>query len=127
MTIPDTTNGWPVTSIGNYPFIDCSSLTTITVATGNSVYSSLAGVLFNSTQTTLIQYPEGEAGSYTIPTSVTSIGDGAFAACSSLTSVVIPSRVTSIGDEAFSYCTGLMGIYFQGNPPKPWLLCVLPR
>ena len=37
--------------------------------------------------------------------SVTSIGDGAFHNCSSLTSVTIPNRVTSIGYMAFAYCS----------------------
>ena len=64
----------------------------------NSVYSSVDGVLFNKSQTTLIQYPGGKAGSYTIPNSVTSIGDYAFSGCTSLTSVTIPNSVTSIGD-----------------------------
>ena len=43
----------------------------------NSVYSSVDGVLFDKSQTTLIQCPGGKAGSYTIPNSVTSIGDDA--------------------------------------------------
>ena len=41
----------------------------------NPVYTSVDGVLFNKSQTTLIQCPAGKAGSYTIPNSVTSIGD----------------------------------------------------
>jgi hypothetical protein len=49
-------------------------------------------VLFNKNQTTLIQYPWGNANiSYTIPNSVTSIGVGSFAGCSSLTSIIIPT------------------------------------
>ena len=82
----------------------------ITVDALNSVYSSVDGVLFNKSQTTLIQYPGGKAGSYTIPNSVTSIGDCAFDGCTSLTSVTIPNSVTSIGDCAFDYCTSLTSV-----------------
>jgi len=59
----------------------------------NSFYSSVDGVLFNKSQTTLIQYPGGKAGAYIIPGSVTSIGI-AFSRCTNLTSVTIPSSVT---------------------------------
>ena len=48
---------------------------------------------------------------YTIPSSVTSIGVSAFASCTSLTSVTIPSSVTSIGVSAFVSCTRLTDIY----------------
>ena len=42
--------------------------------------------------------------------SVTSIGDGAFRYCSSLTSVTIPNSVTSIGNFAFNECSGLTSV-----------------
>ena len=45
--------------------------------------------------------------SVTIPNSVTSIGNYAFFNCSGLTSVTIPNSVTSIGEFAFAYCSGL--------------------
>ena len=54
----------------------------------------------------LCQY-YGSETSVTIPSSVTSIGDAAFAYCSWLTSVTIPSSVTNIGDEAFYGCESL--------------------
>jgi len=47
--------------------------------------------------------------SVTIPNSVTSIGGGAFTACSGLTTLTIGSGVTSIGDYAFSNCPVLTG------------------
>ena len=48
--------------------------------------------------------------SITIPNSVTSIGDIAFARCSGLTSITIPNSVTSIGYSAFSNCSGLTSV-----------------
>ena len=66
--------------------------------TNNSFYSSVNGVLFDKNQFTLIEFPGGVGGSYTIPGSVTSIGSDAFVSCTNLTSVTIPGSVTNIGD-----------------------------
>ena len=62
----------------------------------NPDYSSLDGVLFDKSQIMLIQCPGGKT-SYTIPDSVTSIGDRGFEGCTSLTNVTIGNSVTSIG------------------------------
>ena len=105
VTIPDS-----VTRIGEYAFSDCASLTGIWVAEGNSHYSSdVFGVLFNKDKTTLVQCP-GAFAAYAIPDSVTSIGEYAFGNCKSLTSVTIPDSVTSIGDGAFAGCRSLTSV-----------------
>ena len=68
-------------------------------------------MLFNKEQTTIIQYPAGnQRDTYTIPDSVTNIGDAAFIYCTRLTDVTIPDSVTDIEYNAFSGCTGLTSI-----------------
>jgi glucuronoarabinoxylan endo-1,4-beta-xylanase len=112
VTIPGS-----VTNIGFVAFGNCTSLTTITVATNNPAYSSVAGVLFNQNQTTLITYPAGKGGtSYTIPSSVTGIADYGFYDNTNLTSVTVPYNVTSL-EGAFTYCPSLTSVYFGGNAP----------
>ncbi|MDR0603122.1 MAG: leucine-rich repeat domain-containing protein [Bacteroidales bacterium] len=105
VTIPNS-----VTSIDVWAFEGCSGLTSISVDANNTSYSSNSGVLFDKAQTTLISCPAGKTGNYTIPNSVTSIGNSAFYYCSGLTSVTIPNSVTSIGYWAFRNCSGLTSV-----------------
>ncbi len=107
VTIPNS-----VTTIGDDAFRYCDSLTSITVDSENPAYSSDSrGVFFNKDKTVLIQYPQrNTATTYTIPESVTTIGDSAFYACQKLTSVTIPKSVTTIGEYAFCRCNYLTNI-----------------
>ena len=117
-----------VTTIGNSAFCECNSLTSITIPCsvvtiignpfdhwyGNLYNESKAfiyedHVLFNKNKTTLIAY-RAEETNYTIPNSVTTIGEGAFSGCESLTSINIPNSVTTIGNYAFCGCTSLTSI-----------------
>ena len=108
VTIPDS-----VTTIGHDAFSDCAAF--VDVAQDNPNYCSLDGVLFNKDKSTLIAYPGGKSGAYTIPDSVTSIGNHAFFYCDSLTSVTIPDSVTTIGYGAFHYCLSLTSVTIPDN------------
>ena len=95
--IPDS-----VTIIDECVFAECTSLTSIDIPDGNENYISVDGVLFNKDKTELICYPAAKSGStYTIPDSVTSIGECAFLDCRGLTSITIPDNITRIGAGAF--------------------------
>ena len=70
----------------------------------NPNYSSKKGVLYNKDKSALICYPEGKAGPFSIPESVTTIEKHAFSRCLSLTSLTIPNSINFIGKYAFSNC-----------------------
>ena len=87
-----------VTSIGDYAFDECTSLTSIEIP--NSVTSIGGRAFYHCSSLTSIE----------IPNSVTSIGNHAFLECTSLTSIEIPNSVTSIGNYAFYGCSSLTSI-----------------
>jgi hypothetical protein len=89
-----------------FGFVKCP----INVDVNNPSYSSKDGVLFNKTQTSLIQCPASKTGAYTIPSSVISIETYAFNYCELLTSLTIPNSVNNIKDGAFYNCSGLTSI-----------------
>ena len=103
-----------VTTIGDSAFAFSMALTSILVATANANYSSVDGVLFDKDKTLVVQYPSGiSAMSYSIPSTVTSIGTSAFRG-SSFTSITIPPSVTSIGEAAFGG-SQLTSVVFDGT------------
>ena len=100
--IPDS-----VTSIDEYVFSGCVKLEKINVASGNTKYSSVDGMLYNKSKTILLVCPQGKRGKVMIPNTVTDISEYAFYDCSGLTEVTIPASVKQIERCAFSDCRGL--------------------
>ena len=107
-----------VTSIGEGAFTNCTELTSINIDSANEFYTSIDGVLFSKDRTTLVAYPSGRKGAYTIPSSTTKIMNEAFSFCPGLTSVVIPNGFTSIGFGIFSNCIGLKKIEIPDSVTK---------
>lgn len=109
VVIPSTTNGYPVTSIGNGAFFNgqqiYSRLTSITLPNsvtniGNSAFNSCYGL-------TNISLGAG----------VVTIGTNAFQGCNGLTNIALPASVTAIGNQAFMACVKLMAINVDAANP----------
>lgn len=102
-----------VNDIGDFAFLGCESLAYISIDSDNKFYDSrnnCNGIIETSTNTLVF------GGINTIiPDSVTCIGVGAFAGCSSLTSVVIPSSIVAIDDWIFEDCSSLVTVYYTGT------------
>jgi len=91
-------------------FAGSPNLLTIDVEEGNTVYASVEGVLMDAALITLIRFPPGRGGSYTIPEGISSIDWRAFNRCVQLESVMVPDEVETIGDGAFSGCDKLSSV-----------------
>jgi len=103
--------GSGVTTIGSYAFLHCSKLTNIAVATGNQNYCSIDCNLYSKDGKTLVQYAVGKSDtSFTVPDSVTAIGDSAFTNCTKLTSVTLGNSVITIGNDTFAGCSKLTSV-----------------
>lgn len=103
-----------VTKIGDEAFLLCGSLVEILVSGDNPAYASFDGVLFSKDKKTLVCFPRGKQGHYSIPNGVTRIGDYAFESVR-LTSVRVPMGVTDIGDFAFYACFDLNTIMIPAS------------
>lgn len=85
---------------------DCTSLVAYTIDEDNPYLSVVDGVLFNKDRTAIYSFPAGKkVDSYVIPSTVTTIGTGAFKHCS-INRLTIPISVVSVRIWAFSYVNG---------------------
>jgi len=97
VTIPDTINGRPVTSLGDMALFACPGLTSVTI--GTNVTNIGYQAFFMSAISNL-----------TLPAGLVNLGDKAFYSCTRLTNIIIPDRFTRIGDQAFYMCSSLTSV-----------------
>ena len=111
VTIPNS-----VTSIGDEAFGDCNNLREVHI-TDIAAWCRIFFGEYSSFKSNPLYYAHNLyvndilITDLMIPDGVTSIGNGAFFRCSSLTSVSIPNSVTSIGNLAFSGCNSLKAVH----------------
>lgn len=114
----------------------CTALTDINVQAGNSHYSSKDGVLLSGDGKSILWFPMGKEGEYTLPSTVTTVGDYAFRNCrietfhfvngltsigkyafynSSVKEVSLPSTVKQIPTGLFQKCADLTTVHLGKN------------
>lgn len=114
-----------LSSIGDYAFSRCSSLTSITIpkavtSLGRNAFqycTSLTNVTFEGTGLKEISYSAfNNCGltSITIPEGVETIESSAFSDDGELTSVTLPSTIKTIDAAAF-YCKKINEVHFKGD------------
>lgn len=136
LQVPDTIDGYTVSSIDDYAFPtilrsitipesvtdisgqafhSCINLKNISVLSGNPIFVFQGNALYKKDTKELICVPAGlKLTEFSIPDGITGI-NGAFRWCDSLTNVEIPDSVTSIGGYAFYRCTSLTDIIIPNS------------
>lgn len=130
-----------VASIGKNAFIGCKAVASYNVASGNTVYKSIDGVLYGQYESkySLIQYPGAKTNTtytvasgtkiiadyafgdntyltkITLPSGLETLDNFAFYNCKKLSEIVIPSSVTVFGSQSFGRCTSLKNITIPAN------------
>lgn len=127
-----------VTTISGSAFMR-SNIENFAVSEGSNSFSTDDGVLYNKSKSVLVAYPPKKSTQLMlIPSSVTTIGSGAFEGLrlqnivipdgvskiesyafqdNLLTSLIVPSSVTYLGENSFAY-NNLTSVKFMGDAPE---------
>jgi len=87
-----------LTQLGNYVFMGCSSLTSVSLPDGLTQLGY--DVFMDCSSLTSVALPDG----------LTQLGGGVFKDCSSLTSVALPDGLTQMGNYVFTGCSSLTSV-----------------
>lgn len=115
--LPQITIPASVTSIAfdRSAFGDCRHMTSMDVAEGNTVYSSMSGIVYNAAGSELLFCPaELSVETLVFPDALASIGSNAFKGNTTIKAIEFPQSLVSIGNDAFKGCTSLTALEFPG-------------
>ncbi len=121
-----------VTSLGEYVFMGCTSIKSISfpdtlTAIGACAFEGCISLTSVVVPEQITDFGRGSnfsrctnLESVVILSDVTKIADGMFYECRNMTSVVIPATVTEVGNGAFKDCQSLVSIYYGGKNETEW-------
>ena len=97
-------------TIADGAFKGLPSLSTIELAAGNTNFTVDDNVLYNKEKTKILCFPQLRAGEYTMPATITEMGDYQFYNCVNLTGVTLSNAIQTIGQYAFYSCVSLESV-----------------
>ena len=106
-----------LTHIGSYAFFGCRSLTEVHIKD----MEAWCKITFGESHSNPLYYAKHlymngqEIKDLTIPDSIATINNYAFYNCSDLKTITLPGSITSIGHDAFSWCSSLTDVYCDAN------------
>jgi hypothetical protein len=106
-----------LTSLSECAFYDCTGLAEIIVDENNPVFRSVDGVIFDKAMTTMMWFPEGKKGKYSVPNGIIKIRSSAFDNCRELTSISFPQSIVLL-EGCGCNCEQLTGITV--SEPNPY-------
>lgn len=93
-------------------FYKCAKLREVKASDTNPNFESVDGVLYTKGRETIVYFPSGYAGNFTIDSATKRIGGGVFNGRENVTEITIPASVIEIGENAFEGCANLISVTF---------------
>lgn len=93
-------------------FYKCRNLQEVIVPATNPNFESVDGVLYSKGRETIVYFPSGYTGNFTIDSATKRIGGGVFNGRENVTEITIPASVIEIGENAFEGCANLISVTF---------------
>ena len=96
-----------------------TKLERVVVEDGNQYFTVISGVLYNKAVTAILYYPSTLTGAFSLPETITTIGERVFEEKYGMTAITLSNKVTSIGNYAFLNCTNLQTVTFGDDGTDP--------